>query len=659
MLITFVVILTLSGANGVVLNPNGPLHQKYSTGCIMRIVENEFDEKNKLFTILTTKNLSTKAFQIQEKVILNINKQSKWSVEIINGKKHNFRSSKLCLNCPLQSKNKKSIIKHNFQLHYKTTYCVVVVDNVRQFEKALKQYLKSDTYNYHVYFLVYVAEVVPNYKNVAKEILLLLWKCSILKTAVLIPRYSLTTFTVYGLNVFAPSEYCGQAPTLQLLDVCQKGSSLENTLIFDDKVPKTFHNCSITTIAMKYPPFVVNENMGFEVRVLKELGHILDIRFKIEIQNAVDWGVRISPNNWTGPLERVYKESAIAIGNVIPNAEYALDFDLSIAYFYEHMVWVVPAALPIPRWKNIFVIFSFELWLACFGFYLLSAVLLYALSRCAVSEYKCYKELSLNLIAALGLLVGVAIAKQPKTLGTRSIFISVAAYSMILAVLYQTVLMSHLLNPVYESQIETVDDIFDSGMGIGGIKSFREFFNVSNDKKAMRIYDIFEIYEEINDTAFNWLITVADDRDTCTLSSSFYTKYLMNANHSVFVNRQGDEKIYILKELIFSYPVQMIQPRGFLLEEQFDKVIWKLINGGLIQFWANKYQEYSYTDVSEDDDTQLTMRHLQGAFMLLFFGYAFATVAFIGELISKNYKRKNIRKRLIRVIKLNIIKKSK
>ncbi|KAK5641917.1 hypothetical protein RI129_010464 [Pyrocoelia pectoralis] len=440
---------------------------------------------------------------------------------------------------------------------------------------------------------------------------------------------------------------CGKNPQLIELDTCAKGVVINNVTLFDNKLPETYDNCTIPTIAMKYPPFVINETEGFEIKVLNEVGKILHINFGIKmIEDAADWGVRLAHNNWSGPLEAVYRESAIAIGNIIPNPEYDADFDLSTEYYRERMVWVVPTALPIERWKNLFVIFSYELWLVNIAFYIAASSLLYLTSKWA-EEFPCYQDLSTNFLFSLEILLAIAVPKQPKTYAARSVFISLAVYSILIIVMYQTLLMSHLLNPVYEKQISSFEDVINSKIRVGGIRRYKEFFNDSSDEKTSYIYDIFETYK-LNDTALNWLLTVANQRDTCTISSQFYVKYVTGKRESVFVNKWGDVKILTLKDLIFTYPIRMILPRGFPLGSMFDIVIWKLNNGGIVREWAKRYeqqhQHYHSDDESDDsNDTVLTVYHLQGAFLLLLFGYAFSILAFILEILV--HKVKNFRKR--------------
>ncbi|XP_031353600.1 uncharacterized protein LOC116178281 [Photinus pyralis] len=615
-----------------VLNPNGPVHRAYSSSCIMQVIENQFVESNTLLTILTTRNLSTKAYGIQDRIIREINSRVRWMIEIISGARLEFNSTEVCANCPLK-KGALPIITRQFQLLYKATYCVVVVDTHKQFETVFRYFLDSNSHNYHTYFLVYVSDIRFEYAKMAESILKFLWRHNVFNSAVVVPRDSLRVCTIYGLNVYAPALVCGKNPQLVELDTCINGEVANNNTLFGNKLPKTYGNCSVPTIAMKYPPFVVDESRGFEINILKEIGKILDIRFNIKMINtAVDWGIRLGHNNWSGPLATVYKESAIAVGNILPHPNYDADFDLSIEYFRERMAWVVPTAHPIPRWQNIFVIFTYELWLVCACFYIVASVLLYATSR-FVEEVLCYQHLSTNFLFCLEIILAVAVPKQPKSYVTRSVFISIAIYGILITVMYQALLMSHLLNPVYEKELSSLQDIIDSKIGIGGVRRYKEFFNRSDDKVSTYIHDRFETYNETNDTALNWLLTVANDRDTCTISSHFYVKYMIGDKGSVFFNKWGDEKIVMLKQLVFTYPVRMIVPRGFPLGITFDKVIWKLMNGGIVRKWAKKYEQRSRHDSEETDDTVLTVFHLQGAFLLLSYGYLFAVCAFLSELV--------------------------
>lgn len=158
------------------------------------------------------------------------------------------------------------------------------------------------------------------------------------------------------------------------------------------------------------------------------------------------------------------------------------DFDLSAFYYFENMVWVAPIALPIPKWLNIFVIFNYRVWLVCFGYVLLTALLLYLISRFAEKERKRYKKWGIGLLVSFGVLLWSAAPKQPGTMMVRAAFISLTFYSLVLGAVYQSALITFLTNPVYEHQLSNIDEILESEASETGIISKGQVIVVTSQR---------------------------------------------------------------------------------------------------------------------------------------------------------------------------------
>lgn len=155
----------------------------------------------------------------------------------------------------------------------------------------------------------------------------------------------------------------------------------------------------------------------------------------------------------------------------MPDEELPQDFDLSVFYYFENMVWVAPIALPIPKWLNIFVIFNYQVWLVCFAYFLLTAILLGLIAKFTQKERKRYKKWGVDLLVSFGLLLWSSAPKQPGTMMVRAVFISLAFYSLVLGAVYQSALINFLTNPVYEHQLSNIDEILESEASETGIIS--------------------------------------------------------------------------------------------------------------------------------------------------------------------------------------------
>lgn len=84
-------------------------------------------------------------------------------------------------------------------------------------------------------------------------------------------------------------------------------------------------------------------------------------------------------------------------------------------------------------------------------------------------------------------------------------------------------------------------------------------------------------------------------------------------------------------------------PRGFPLKRTFNTIISQLLRGGIVNKWTSDYQagvaKFKALADHDNSEKQLTIDHLQGAFILLSYGLVFALISFVMELIV-GYRRK-------------------
>lgn len=473
-----------------------------------------------------------------------------------------------------------------------------------------------------------------------------------------------TVFKVFTLNIFETRKVnssshqidlnkCTSNPKLLEISQCTKlqKDSLKID-IFYASVPKDLLNCTIDLISMKYPPNIIDESTGVEIELIKTIQKAMNISWRFSIQTtAKNWGERIN-GSWTGKLGTILEEDAVGIGNFQASEVMYDDFSFSRDYIQDKLVWIVPKADQIPRWKSIFIVFQLKIWLTILFTYILGTVFLYLLSKNR-KELKTFRRTGRILILSLQNFIGNSTNIVPITLMMRSVVLSILFFNIVGTSLYTSSLINALTNVIYQHQINSEQDIVEN-LNIGGFSAYKYIFD-SPDETSQIIFNKYQIDENI--TATNWLKNVANN-NFATIASEVFVKYLLSQNNSVVKFDDGLPKIYISKETIYIYPVKMVMPKNFIFLPAFNRIIDKVSTSGLFQKWSSKYMwqlRKSEKLKQSKREVQLTLDHLQGSFVLLFAGCLIGFFCLIAEFGAYEFAKKKKRRRFMRELRKNFV----
>lgn len=597
--------------NRPLLNPKGPIHENYAVNCLQQLASTQFvstrkDINEQLLTIITTQNMTSPGYEIQNNIIKKLHNLIHFNIEVIGSNRNDFGANML------------------------TDFYILVTDSFEQFRTNLKTLSTVSTYNPKALFLVYYSTLEKNYKAKAEIILEKLWKKSINKAAILIPE-NLKHFNLYTLKFDLKSHHhCLNHFKLVNIDSCYKGEMKRNKRYIQIKI-ENFNNCTLDVVANKLDPFVIDENEGFEIIFLKQLGKTLNISFNITLTGEDSWGVK-EEGVWTKGLGRVYEESALGIGNFYLAPEYSEDFDSTSPYYISGLVWIVPIAQYVPKWRVLAIIFSWYLWILCISLVLFSAVLL-KITSLSKNESKHYKKFGNDLLNTFQIMIVNAVDRQPKSDWSRIVFIGLNFFSIIITAVYTSSLINYLTLPQREPQVDSIDGVLAKNWDIGGLPVYQDIFNVTNDEKAMQIYDIFQV----NESLYIWLTSVGDDRDTASIVNDVFLNCLLARNDPLVTDATGKPKVFILEDRIFSYSVVMVANKGFPFLPKFNHVIGLLTKYGLIGAMARRYTFDLASKKMEKEESgfvqPLSIDHLQGAFFILVLGEISGFVIFLFEIV--------------------------
>lgn len=220
--------------------------------------------------------------------------------------------------------------------------------------------------------------------------------------------------------------------------------------------------------------------------------------------------------------------------SMFSNDSYDDDLDFSIPYLFTRNHWWVPAALEIPAWKNLLMIFNFKLILVIVAFFIIYSLLWWIFDTAKNNFTYCM----LNTWSMMMLVS----APFPENLPLKLQFFVWSICSVILSNLFFSQLLNVLSHPIFEHQISSVDEILSSGLMFG----FHPGFESDYDARIPRDRYILENYvtctsglECPNRTAFK--------RDFALMKTETQTLYMMS---KIWTRKDGKNMLYP----IYEYP---------------------------------------------------------------------------------------------------------
>lgn len=501
------------------------------------------------------------------------------------------------------------------------------------------------TFFFEAVYMVYLTDPVDNCMGTARSVFASLLSRNVFYALVVVTRRD-HTLVVYNLNFYYETFTCCQNPTLNLIDTCEDGRLAKNAFLNSTfpLLPNLF-GCSMNVLSLKYPPYIIDQNNGFEVSILRTLEEVLNMTFRLLIdESGSGWGNRNPDGKWTGRLGRMRQDKILGIGNLIVTDEIQEDFTYSQDYYNQLMKWVVPVAEIVPRWKVIFIIFQWQLWISCLVLVVVAAFLFRIFSNDKNEVVRC-ENLVRAFLISFSVFIGVP-HNIPSTFLMRNVFILLTFFNLIANNFYQTYLISYLTNNQYEKQLETNAEIVESGLQIGGLGQYKDIFIDSNNTNFQKVEQLYLTFSEDKDNTVNWLKMVGDDRNTVTVLGYFYTQYLIATNNSATCRPNGSPKISILPEILRSYPIRIVSSKNHILIDPIDRIITRLVNHGFIVKWTYAYlamvekaEKIRKSAAKKTSNTQFTLEHVEGSFLILGSGFGFALLCFVGEIFYPKLKR--------------------
>jgi len=204
---------------------------------------------------------------------------------------------------------------------------------------------------------------------------------------------------------------------------------------------------------------------------------------------------------------------------------------------------------------------------------------------------------------------------------------------------YQSSLISVLTHPQFEPPVDTVEKLLDSQMPYGYITPVKVWYKEAEDPSLKTI-----LQNGIECSSLEYCLKrIISNQDFAVCGGGLNILYL---SHQKKYLLSGVPKFIPFKDEVGSYFATMFFRSGSPLLESFNRIIYPLVESGIVHKFCEDVKlqyigqkddadENQYEDDKggEIDAVVLTVRHLEGVFILLLLGLGCGVIVFLIELL--------------------------
>ncbi|XP_072759197.1 uncharacterized protein [Anoplolepis gracilipes] len=286
------------------------------------------------------------------------------------------------------------------------------------------------------------------------------------------------------------------------------------------------------------------------------------------------------------------------------------------SYGIVQIVWLIPMKVNV-SFRGLITPFSPNVWYAIICTLFLSGLVKHFLIH------------DISFLDMAALVLGVA-TNRPKKTSSKILFISYSVFGFFLANLYLGSLADQL-NSATDSQIETMDELVQSGLQLGGSLRLAQLLQTPDktdqDNVERIIRENFIIFKQ-HEYVDLFLDIIEGNNKTVAL--------LVMLNLTDIHRMLKLKNAHIMKDEVGSYPLALATWQGFPYLNDFNFKIQMLVQAGLVDFWssmAEMNKTYLSANDEKDDDDNIEIDDLAPAFLLLIMGYLGGFCLLLAEVI--------------------------
>jgi hypothetical protein len=300
----------------------------------------------------------------------------------------------------------------------------------------------------------------------------------------------------------------------------------------------------------------------------------------------------------------------------------------SFPYFVLKFTWFVPCAKPFSRLQRIFQMFSLSVWVCVAVVLFLVTVVSWCLAKQS-NDIRSYANMSSTLYNIWAVTVGASVTEAPRSLRLKLLFFVFVWYCASISTLFQTFFTSFLVDPGYDKQLKSLEEILDSGIGFGYTNGYNILFETFSDLRQKEVAARVEI------CSTDWEC-IHRIRETATFATfvpnwlAYNYKNVIN-DHSTVCPLNDDD-------YVFSFISTYVQ-KGSLFLESFNRFIIIYIESGMADkaLRASVFVPLANRNAADVSDGYIVfnLSHIRVAFYILFLGHILSFLLFLCEVLYK------------------------
>ncbi|XP_066976705.1 ionotropic receptor 21a-like [Macrobrachium rosenbergii] len=448
--------------------------------------------------------------------------------------------------------------------------------------------------------------------------------------------------------------------------------------LFPDKL-SNFRGAPLTVTAFDWRPSVmykwddqghVIQRYGRDIMVVRGLAYALNATLVFnDAPQEILWGFRSPNGSWNGLMGIIQRgEAEVGVANLyITNVTLRmLVADFSVPFDNEVICFLSRLPKPLPKWERILYPFEFTTWLSVLAGLVMSGPVLYVLAKIGKAsggERTDLQSLNFAIMYALGIQFMEGQAHTPIRRGTQVFVSFLWLYATIITTVYSSNLTALLTVARQPSVIDTIRQLHESGMEVGGMGAI---FGTALASSTNPYLQALSLRYDVYNGRINVLYSRMRKGDIVIIAGLNVLRYM----ETIEFTHGGAPEAYVIKETFSPYSIGLITQRGSPLKGKFDVFINRMVESGLVNYWfleslrmakqelheKKKHQlenEEGGENADTNDDTappdgelvevddagvqSLSFEHLEGFFFILLMGYVFSGLAFIFEMRAKSH----------------------
>lgn len=496
--------------------------------------------------------------------------------------------------------------------------------------------LRANKYSNNRYRQDMVIVTNQNSQSLAKDLLEFLWKTRrIVNAVILVQRGNELEDPVLDLYTWFPYESgrCTEGK-FTLLDQWTEGKFSNNAHLFSRKIPKDLMGCPIRVVTLHYPPFVILTTNYTDVdgsTAYKFRG--LEIEYLLLITAAMNLKVeflRPMESNLEKMSELEESRADVVIGAFSMRFYHLIDGDPTRPYVYTSMKCYTPCPRPIPRMESITRVFMPSVWIAAVlvlaltaAVFWITTIIIFDAKSADFTSYKTYHHCFYMVWAVF---LGVSAPAMPRNYQLRALLFIFIWFCFAINTVFQAFFISFLIEPGYEKQIQTPEELREAGIPDLVLDLFMKEFATDNEKAYCRDDEC--------------LINLIEKHDIALKTSKHHMQYIAS---TIGITKDYDKYLCSLYDIISPVMYGMYLTKGSPLLDRFNILIQRCLEGGLGEkYWSNlrwsaileseaQFMEHGTTD--DDMYFVFELSHLTVAFYTLLLGCTCSFTVFLVEII--------------------------